>query len=439
MYWIYFFKIVFSFSMLYILFWLFLRKTTFHQANRFLLLAIVILSFVIPIVNIAPSNILVPQNSIPIFDIGQFDGFIDSIEQTSLETNKTPMPIANILMILYWVVFFVLFTKLTIQLFKLIRYRLKKQALKQGKYTFIFSTENMAPFSFFYWIFIPTELHNKPNSNPIIEHEKVHARQLHTLDVLISEIFCIIFWFVPFVYSFKNSIKSVHEFLADKKVTQNKEQKIKYLQLLANETEKYTLIGLSSNFYCKTLKNRITMITKKQSSIISKARYLVLLPVAALLIQSFGLHPKADATKPTKTNNVKETPISFIQPIDADKCSISAVFGMRMHPIQKKKMMHNGIDYKAKTGTPIIASADGAVIRKEFKEGGYGKLIAIEHANGFYTLYSQLSEFKTEIGVNIKQGDIIGLVGSSGLSTGPHLHFEIRKDGEFVNPADYIK
>ncbi|HCC29487.1 MAG TPA: hypothetical protein DEQ03_05455, partial [Marinilabiliales bacterium] len=72
--------------------------------------------------------------------------------------------------------------------------------------------------------------------------------------------------------------------------------------------------------------------------------------------------------------------------------------------------------------TPVVAVAHGVVIKKEFLEGTYGNVVVIEHANGFVTLYAQLSEFKTELGQSVYQGQEIGLVGSSGLSTGPHLH-----------------
>jgi len=111
---------------------------------------------------------------------------------------------------------------------------------------------------------------------------------------------------------------------------------------------------------------------------------------------------------------------------------------MRMHPILKVEKKHDGIDIAAPTGTPIYASADGLVSFAE-RKGGYGRLIIIDHANGFQTLYSQLSEMIVTSDDHVKSGQLIGLVGNSGLSTAPHLHYEIRKNSEPIDPLDLIK
>ena len=119
---------------------------------------------------------------------------------------------------------------------------------------------------------------------------------------------------------------------------------------------------------------------------------------------------------------------------------ISSAFGMRHHPIQKKKKMHKGVDFKAPMGTPVVATSDGVVVTAKInKEGaGYGKHIVIKHDDHFKTLYSQLSEMNVKEGDVVKKGQIIGKVGSSGQSTGPHLHYEVIKDGKHQDPAEYL-
>lgn len=115
---------------------------------------------------------------------------------------------------------------------------------------------------------------------------------------------------------------------------------------------------------------------------------------------------------------------------------ISSGFGMRYHPILKRKKMHKGVDYAAKTGTPIMAAGDGIVQVVRYG-AGYGKYLAIKHNNRYSTLYAHMSKFKAGIrsGKRVKSGDIIGYVGSTGNSTGAHLHYEIRKYGKPINPV----
>lgn len=108
----------------------------------------------------------------------------------------------------------------------------------------------------------------------------------------------------------------------------------------------------------------------------------------------------------------------------------------RFHPILKIYRPHHGLDYSAPTGTPVSAISDGTVITSGYK-GGYGKLVTLRHPNGWKTSYGHLSRIKKGIrkGVKVEQGQIIGYVGSTGLSTGPHLHYEIRIGNKAVNPV----
>ena len=103
--------------------------------------------------------------------------------------------------------------------------------------------------------------------------------------------------------------------------------------------------------------------------------------------------------------------------------------------------MHNGIDIAAKEGTPVVATADGIVVQEEYKEKGkgYGRMILIRHNETYTTMYTQLSAFNAKVEQKVKKGDVIGYVGQSGISTGPHLHYEVWKNNKPVNPEDYFK
>jgi murein DD-endopeptidase MepM/ murein hydrolase activator NlpD len=109
--------------------------------------------------------------------------------------------------------------------------------------------------------------------------------------------------------------------------------------------------------------------------------------------------------------------------------------GRRYHPVLKRYRAHEGIDYGAPAGTPVAATASGVVTRAEFS-GGYGRIVELRHAQGIRTRYAHLSSFAANVrrGTHVEQGQIIGRVGSSGLATGPHLHYEFLKDGRHQNP-----
>ncbi len=118
-------------------------------------------------------------------------------------------------------------------------------------------------------------------------------------------------------------------------------------------------------------------------------------------------------------------------PIDGAR--ISSSFGMRRHPILGYSKMHTGVDFAAPTGTPIYAAGDG-VVKRAGRNGGYGNYIQIRHNGEFSTAYAHLSRILVQPGQRVQQGDVIGRVGSTGRSTGPHLHYEIIRDGKKVNP-----
>ncbi len=118
--------------------------------------------------------------------------------------------------------------------------------------------------------------------------------------------------------------------------------------------------------------------------------------------------------------------------------TITSPFGMRKHPILGYAKMHNGIDMACPQGTPIYASRSGTVTTASFQAGGAGYYVSINHGDGFASIYMHMTRYVVHAGQNVSAGQLIGYVGSTGLSTGPHLHFGISYAGTYVNPLAYI-
>lgn len=117
---------------------------------------------------------------------------------------------------------------------------------------------------------------------------------------------------------------------------------------------------------------------------------------------------------------------------------VTSFFGTRLHPILGIYKTHSGIDIGAGYGTAVWAAADGMVTIAAYDAGGYGNYIIIDHGNGNKTLYAHMSQLIVGVGQTVTQGQSIGLVGSTGMSTGPHLHFEVYVGGTRVNPLLYF-
>ena len=137
--------------------------------------------------------------------------------------------------------------------------------------------------------------------------------------------------------------------------------------------------------------------------------------------------------------NIQYTGGEMLWPVAASGTVITSNFGIREHPIQGIVKQHTGLDIAgAPTGTPIVAALDGVVTHAGWL-GGYGNCVMISHGNGVVTLYGHGNKVVTEVGKQVKQGETIMELGSTGNSTGPHCHFEVRINGNYTNPLNYLK
>jgi len=134
--------------------------------------------------------------------------------------------------------------------------------------------------------------------------------------------------------------------------------------------------------------------------------------------------------------------IPSIKPVQADKLKKDleylSGFGIRLHPLHKVRKFHKGIDFTAPTGTKIQATGDGRVVKVEKGGRGYGNCVTIDHGFGFQTLYAHMLKISVKQGQMVKKGQMVGLVGNTGTSTAPHIHYEVHVNGSAVNPINYV-
>ena len=127
-----------------------------------------------------------------------------------------------------------------------------------------------------------------------------------------------------------------------------------------------------------------------------------------------------------------------IQPVSNKNLSrMASGYGYRIHPIYKTRKLHTGMDFSAKSGTPIYATGDGEISEINNLRNGYGKHVIINHGYGYKTLYGHMSKYIVHKGQKVKRGEVIGYVGSTGTSVAPHLHYEVIKDGRKINPVNF--
>lgn len=413
------------FTVLYGIFYLFFRKNTFHRINRFLMISIIGLSLLVPQLEI---DMFSSYQNIDQYILDQYVMGIDSDSEVIIPLKEfRSMYSGKMIQFVYLIgvgISALLFVWRLISIFR-VRLRAKKEVY-QGRVIYL-THHPGAPFTFFRWIFI-SETRNGTLPMAVLDHEQAHVEQRHSIDLLLSNLFRIVFWFNPFVYLFHRSLLQIHEFLADEAGIKSSQSTIDYLRLLASELEQKVFVGVTNQFNYLIIKRRIKMLTKNKTKSVSLLNYLFFIPVMIILLASFG----------KVQNNQIQPPELFPIPKTV-KHKITSHFGIRVNPISKKKQKHNGMDISAPSGTSVYASADGKVMKVlDSGNKGYGKRIIISHGETYSTSYSQLSAFKVNEGDLVKKGEVIGLVGSSGASTGPHLHFEVIEKGEYVDPKPFV-
>ncbi len=324
-----------------------------------------------------------------------------------------------------------------------------KTSLQSYKSSFVYSP---CLYGFFNpCILLPDDIEEKIHIDDlkyVIAHELAHYKRKDILIYMIIYILQIIYWFNPIVWYGLCKMKNDCEIACDALALSSfeEDEKENYGLCIINLLEKnrakpYRIITTEFINKKRYLKRRIIMIKKfKEGSYkLSLVTILLFMLMSGVFLSNGNMKVSADDySSSTPVINKEDIQlIEMIWPVPNSK-RISAPFGKRVHPVTKMERNHTGIDIPGKEGEIIIAAADGKVVFSEFDEG-YGKTIIIDHGNDLATVYAHCSELLVKENEEITSGTAIGKIGMTGASTGPHLHFEVRKDGEAVEPLDYFK
>lgn len=295
-------------AIFYLFYKIFLKKETFFKMNRLYLLSSLLFAVTIPFLNInlgmflnfsSGNNILQEISGIKrgYNEINEVIIYAYSGKLTWTIIFKYLSTI-YILGIIISTVFFVF----GLGRIFIIIYRNKSK--KYGKYRIVQTPNAVVPFSLFKWIIINPEKYSSNDMEQVIAHERMHAFQLHSLDLIIIEVLVILFWFNPFIYWYRKSIREVHEYLADQAVVENGHDQLDYQKLLLNHVVGCRFVGLTSSFSYSLSKNRLKMLSMIKSKNTSKIKIALAIPFAIVAIFFFVNSVNFAKANGTVTNKV---------------------------------------------------------------------------------------------------------------------------------------
>jgi len=284
----YLIKFSISVGLLYLFYYVVLLPLTFYQWNRFYLVCYSLLSFVIPFINITEwltvKNI---DNSYLVNSIPAVDKLTSHSFNTLGERNiLSPVLSWNFAGLLFIAGAFIMLTRISYQYLSLRALKRKAVLLKTGDFKFYDVNNAIAPFSFANAIFINSRLYNEEEFNKILEHEFVHVKQKHTIDIVVAELICVVNWFNPFAWLIRKSIRQNLEFIADKNVLDGgiDSRQYQYLLLKVMGLPQYSI---TNNFSFSSLKKRIAMMNKMKTARVHLVKFVFILPLLAVMLLAF--------------------------------------------------------------------------------------------------------------------------------------------------------
>lgn len=256
---------------------LFLRRETFFNCNRWFLVLGLLTSILLPLF-VIPIYVQIPSTSHENF----------KMVATTIQNTPETLELTSVLMYIYAAITTFFLGRMIIQLCSLIVLIKKHDKKKTGPYSFIQTQQNTAPFSFFRWIVYNPEQFNRQELQLIINHEKVHAKQMHSVDVLLTDIISALFWFNPFVWLYRKALKQNLEFIADYNTQKATDCEERYQKLLLKTSLPQENLIFINTFYNSTIKKRIVMLHKSKSNLMNTWKYTIIVPILIVFAMTFN-------------------------------------------------------------------------------------------------------------------------------------------------------
>ncbi|HEY1197085.1 M56 family metallopeptidase, partial [Flavobacterium sp.] len=309
-------------TMFYFAYIILLRKETFFNSSRWFLLAGLITSVVLPfvvytkVIWITPAPLPAPEIvKTEIKNITTYNQHVVSYQPVNTlqyepqitEEENFEINWSFVLMSIYGIGFAAFMIKFGLDFYSLNSVLKGKKIEQQADFKFIDVNENIAPFSYFGYIVYNSSLYTSAELENILEHEKVHSDQNHTVDVLISRIFCILFWFNPIVWLYKKAILQNLEFIADSEASKKIADKKAYQYTLLKITTHETCVAITNHFYQSLIKKRIVMLNKNQSNKRNYWKYCAVVPALGAFILLFQIKTIAQEKKQDLAITQKDT------------------------------------------------------------------------------------------------------------------------------------
>ena len=268
----------------YLAYYFLLRKETFFTSNRWFLLTGLVTSAVLPSFFIEKIVFVEAPKFVP-------NPIINTISNSAPTTEIIEKPIEidwfQIGIYVYGIIALLLLFKVLFNLISLFKVLDNKQVLKQDKFQFIDVNENLAPFSFFNYIVYNSSLYSESELQSILLHEKIHSAQKHSFDVLVTNLFSVLFWFNPFIYLYKKAVIQNLEYIADSEAIAQIDDKKSYQMALLKVVSHQNCLPITNHFYQSLIKKRIVMLNKNQSNKRNSWKYAVIIPALVAFVILF--------------------------------------------------------------------------------------------------------------------------------------------------------
>jgi len=257
---------------------LFLQRDTFFQSHRWF--------FIVGLI----TAILIPLVVIPIYITVQPQEFIYTVSNLAYSNENTITPIDwnRVLTTIYFLGVSIFATRLLIHIYSLVSLIIRNKKQRSGKFIFVKVEDNISPFSFFNWIVFNPNQFKQTELEQIITHEKVHANQFHSIDILLIQIASVVFWCNPLIWFYKKELHQNLEFIADNEAQKQVSCEKSYQHLLLKASMPNYQMALTNNFYNSLIKKRIVMLHKNRSKNRNHWKFILILPLLALFIMSFN-------------------------------------------------------------------------------------------------------------------------------------------------------